>query len=658
MKKKLIEQHPWMREGKKTTRKQKYFCEAYILDDEMLFIDCYQLMLKKYERCFRVVLTDKDHITYMADGSFSTATIQKIIGIEIYGWYKRTAAGILKDYSMSKDDEELAREWITDRYRTYLSNQHIFRLIEDYQSNIGWNKRETAKDRRYRKLQKKARELPDLPKDFKRYLEQKVYRDKHILYYSDDKAFCSRCGRNLDPDRKYKHNIIGSCPKCRRRVVYKSLNKMKEHEDRAEILIVQEFKNEIVFRYVKTMLIQDGEHKERIEFTESVRTYHDEYLRYKSKLIQYYDNMFGREFWSDRNSYYSQVVYGKNTMLYLGNMDELRTIFCKEWLDMMEYWANEGIGMPIISFIEMSDHRRQVLEKLFKAGLYKLSKEYVKGNMYGLATSESELKKILKLSKPLMNWAQKEDINLQQFNTLRDAYEGQYGLSDEEIIELAKSKVGINILKDVTVNRKIMKTFHYLKKAAGYSDINDKLRHYRDYLSMANSMNYDLNNDVKRYPKDIKEAHDKATIEFNKVEADIKKQEAIKKYPMISKYCMHLNEFYGFKDKAYTILAPESAGDIIEEGRVLHHCVGGDGYLNKHNTQKSFILFLRKVDNPSERYYTIEIDSKDQRIIQYYGAHDQKPDKDSVDAFLEKWKKHIVREVKNGNSCISELCAV
>lgn len=658
MKKKILEKHPWAKEGKKTRRKVRYYCESYILDDEILIIDCYQIILGKFEKCWRLGIGDTDYITLMADGSYSTATIQKIVGIELYGWYKVSSDVKLKDYEISQNDSKLIEEWITDRYRSYISKRHIFHIIDDFQCNIGMVKRQTARDRRYIRLQQKAHELPDLPSDLSNYLSRKVYRDKHILYYSDDKAFCSRCGRDLDPDKKYKHNVIGSCPKCRQRVVYKSTKRLESKEDKAEILIVQEFKDEIVFRYVKTMLIQDGEHKERIEFTESVRTYHDELLRYKSKLIQYYDNMVGTEFWSDRNSYYSQVVYGKNTMLYLGNMDELRTIFLKDWLDMMEYWSSEGIGMPIISFIEMSDYRRQVLEKLFKAGLYKLSKEFVKGNVYGLKLDESELKKVLKISKSLMNWAQKEDISLQQFNTLRDAYEGQYGLSDEEIIELAKSKAGIKILTEVSKNRKIMKTFHYLKKAAGYSDINDRLRHYRDYLSMAKAMNYDLENDVRRYPKDIKAAHDKATEEFNKAEADTRKREAIKKYPLISQFCMHLNEFYGFHDKTYAIVAPESAGDIIEEGRVLHHCVGGDGYLSKHNTQKSFILFLRKVDSPSERYYTIEIDSKDQHIIQYYGAHDKKPDKDSVDAFLDKWKKHIFREVKNGHSGISELCAV
>ena len=132
----------------------------------------------------------------------------------------------------------------------------------------------------------------------------------------------------------------------------------------------------------------------------------------------------------------------------------------------------------------------------------------------------------------------------------------------------------------------------------------------------------------------------------------------MKKYPMISKFCMHLNEFYGFKDKNYKIVAPENAGDIIEEGRVLHHCVGGEGYLNKHNTQRSFILFMRKVSEPTERYYTIEVDSRDNRIIQYYGAYDKKPDQEQVDIFLNKWKRHIAREVEHGYSGISELCAV
>lgn len=157
-------------------------------------------------------------------------------------------------------------------------------------------------------------------------------------------------------------------------------------------------------------------------------------------------------------------------------------------------------------------------------------------------------------------------------------------------------------------------------------------------------MGYDMDNGTVRYPKDLHAAHDKAVSDFYEGETDKKKREAIKKYPMIAVMAADLSALYGYQDKNYVILVPKNAGDIVEEGRTLHHCVGGDSYLNKHNLGKTFIVFLRKCTEPEERYYTIEIDPKDNRIVQYYGYNDKKPDKEPVDKFLDKWKKHLKKQ--------------
>lgn len=656
MKKKVIESHPWQLEGKRTNRKKSFYTDSYVLDDQMLFIDCYNIESGTYEKCWRIALSDFDHITLYADGSWSNASIEHTVGLEYYGIYSGRAERETSKYYISKETESLIKEWIGDRYRFTSSN--IFRAIYDYQYHLRQERKVNAEQKHYTKLQKLAMDCPELPKNFKGYLRDKIYRDKHILYYSDESAFCSRCGRDFPKIKKYKHNEIGSCPRCRKRVVFKSIKRVTTHADDCEVLIIQEHNDKVLFRYVKTSLIQDGEHQERIEYTESVRTFHDECLRYKSKLIHYYDGMTGYDYWSDKNGYYSQVVYGRNTVLYTGNREELETLICREWLDILEYFTNAGIKIPIISFLEMGEYRRNICERMLKAGFGRLTKEFVKGNIYGFNMDAKELKGVLRLSKPLFNWAQKRDVSLAEYMTLREAYEGDYGLSDAEIIELASAKIGIGLLKSVTKNRKFMKTFHYLQKAAGYKDINERMRHYRDYLGMAASMDYDLGNDTVRYPKNIKAAHDKATSEFNLVEADIKKKEAILKYPMIGAVSQKLQEIYGFHDKEYEIVAPANAGDIIEEGRILHHCVGGDNYLNKHNTGTSLIIFMRKIESPEQRYYTIEIDSKSQEIKQYYGAYDKKPDKEKVDKFLNKWKRHIREEFKNGTINVSELYAV
>lgn len=655
MQKKIISNHPWSFKGKKTQRKKDYYIDAYILDDQMLFIDFYDIKAGIYEPHIRIALADTAFTTLLNDGSFSSAGIEYLLGLEQYGLYSGTARKIFKRIYIHEYEQDLIRDWLKDR-RQYVSCNLYF-AINDYMREIRATKRESAEERRYRRNQEKGADIPSIPGDFESFLKRKVYRDKHILYFGQDKAFCSRCGREFEAQKKYKHNDIGSCPKCRQRVVFKNQNRVAEHEDLCEVLIIQEHKEQIVFRYFKTMLIQAPGAKERIKYDESVRTYHDEYLSYKNKLIQYYDGMIGCSYWSDKNSYYNQVKYGRNTILYTGNIELIRTILCEQWVMMLEYWADNAVKMPIIDFIQMGEFRAKITEKLFKAGLYKLTKSYVKGSVYGLKGEERELKKVLGVSKPLMHWMQEEDVSLKQYETLRNAYDGDYGLTDSEIIELAAAGIDMNILKNVVVNRKFIKTFHYIKNAKGYNSIAERLNHYRDYLNMAAAMSYDLNNDTVRYPKDIKAAHDKATTEFNQHEADKRKRDAMKKYGNIKTICEKLSDIYSFSDSIYEIIPPRDAGDIIEEGRTLHHCVGGDHYLQNHNDRVSFILFMRKVEDPEQRYYTIEIDPKKNAIKQYYGAYDKKPDKEQVDKFLNKWLKNI-KEEKDGINAISELSAV
>lgn len=82
----------------------------------------------------------------------------------------------------------------------------------------------------------------------------------------------------------------------------------------------------------------------------------------------------------------------------------------------------------------------------------------------------------------------------------------------------------------------------------------------------------------------------------------------------------------------------------MTEGRLLHHCVGGDNYLRKHNEGESYILFLRQQEAPEIPYITVEIDEKQHRIRQWYGAHDRKPDEQR----MQKWLNDYIDRLKSG----------
>ena len=80
------------------------------------------------------------------------------------------------------------------------------------------------------------------------------------------------------------------------------------------------------------------------------------------------------------------------------------------------------------------------------------------------------------------------------------------------------------------------------------------------------------------------------------------------------------------------------------EGRILHHCVGGDRYLGKHNDDISTILFLRPTTEPDVPYITVEIGTADLMLMQWYGEYDTKPDQENIN----RWLKSYINRLKCG----------
>ena len=66
-----------------------------------------------------------------------------------------------------------------------------------------------------------------------------------------------------------------------------------------------------------------------------------------------------------------------------------------------------------------------------------------------------------------------------------------------------------------------------------------------------------------------------------------------------------LEKKYSFALGELRVVIPVSSAEIVQEGKTLHHCVGG--YAARHIEGKTTILFIRKRRTPGRSFLTVEL---------------------------------------------------
>lgn len=152
---------------------------------------------------------------------------------------------------------------------------------------------------------------------------------------------------------------------------------------------------------------------------------------------------------------------------------------------------------------------------------------------------------------------------------------------------------------------------------------------YRDYVSQCKRLHYDLNDTAISMPRKFKEMHTRCS-ELVRYQATQEAQRALAEN-------LAKRQGLEFAFGALMIRQPESVQEIIDEGKALHHCVGG--YAERHASGKLHIMFIRKADKPDVPFYTVEVDLLGS-IVQVRGLRNCKATAE-VDAFMEAYKDHL-----------------
>ena len=70
---------------------------------------------------------------------------------------------------------------------------------------------------------------------------------------------------------------------------------------------------------------------------------------------------------------------------------------------------------------------------------------------------------------------------------------------------------------------------------------------------------------------------------------------------------------------------------------MLHHCVGKMGYDQRFAREDSLIFFVRRKEEPTVPFVTVEYSPSKHKILQTHGMHNSTPDEETMKYIQKTW---------------------
>lgn len=697
MKKKAIEKVPYLGLPK-TSRKKgvKYIgvtAVKNVAHERHFFLEIYKNdKNQKDAPVARLVFTKKDFITYFPEREeWSRQQIRNrmeysyiLVWDELHTRH-RTSKDVEKENILADEKDQERIEKFFENYKPYNRNEwwdYISNAQQRITAEESMRAQRRKNERRQQALNERQAHTPELPKEeLIEMADTYLFHNKHYLYYKKRGSYaqiaCSKCGGVTEARWKEgmsyesmferfteepREGRAGHCPMCGELGQYKCQGRVHVyHGKTVHVFLGNRYKeNGFVMRYIEfskkwVLNTCPGEKDdemhgayEELSGTEVARAYFEEGKKMQMDFNKY-NPYSGRDFWDDCNIYgMANIKIDEGTVMQQTYENMKNTIF--QYSGLKEYMAAVHNANPI-DYLETYRELPQI-EMITKLGLIEVAKDLVNRkwnipNMY--YTDETRIDTFLRIRKDKVKLIVKEKGNLTLLEILQAEKRLKQNWSEEQVKDLTEIEADYNQLHIALQSMSIQKLLNRIQKYAGCEfgmgcyGATAVLKHtagiYFDYITMRNSLGYDLTNTVYQQPRDLEEAHNNMVAESTSAEVDKRLHEVSINYPDIKKNYRALRTKYYYEDDHFVIRPARSAEEIVMEGRILHHCVGGNNYLSKHNTGESTILLLRFKNRESQPYITVEI--KGEKIVQWYGAHDKKPDEKNMNKWLDAYTTRL-----------------
>lgn len=173
---------------------------------------------------------------------------------------------------------------------------------------------------------------------------------------------------------------------------------------------------------------------------------------------------------------------------------------------------------------------------------------------------------------------------------------------------------------------------------------------YRDYLNMAETVGLDLTIHNVLFPKDLQKAHDDVLKTYNEMRAEIERKQNAELERRYRETLAERGKMYEYATDEFLVRLPKDGAEIVSEGKALYHCVGS--YAGRHLQGVTTILFLRRVLEPDQPFFTVEMDGK--RLVQCHGLRNIEAREPALRSFLEEWLEFVRTGVRRENTKAAE----
>lgn len=561
--------------------------------------------------------------------------------------------------------------WISEKdsktIQKYLGGEHGgYKGLHDYQEQIGAIRLKQRHKIETDPWDMDLKRTPKLPKDWERWVSKVGITENYIYYeYTKNGAttgYCTYCEKDV-PIKNPKHNKESGCPCCRHKITFKSIGKAGTVVTPTALLyLIQRCKDGFIireFRCCRTYL--KGNHKvvkctiheiRRVIYDkerQNPRAYH--WALYKQREVRWIQNGICSPGWS----YDAGKVY-KKTLPDLARKELRETGLCET-----------------IARIKLIDPERYLvilkhlplLEQITKAGLPRLTEECI-SNYYNIqsqikADASNSLTKVLGINGQELKRLRQNNGDSNFLKWLQ--YEKAMGkdIPNEVIKWLCKEKIKEDDFKFILNRMNLVQIQNYVKRQMTENKMSSKevVTTWSDYLSMAKRLKIDTSDEIIYRVRKLRQRHDELVARCQEKDMAIQAGEVLEKYPRVHDICESLKEKYEYMDSKYAIVSPTCIEDIIKEGKILQHCLGGsDRYWDRIERNESYILFLRKIDSMDKAYYTLEIEPNG-TVRQKRTMYDRQNDdiKDATD-FLIKWQKIVSKRITSKDRELAEKSQV
>lgn len=473
-------------------------------------------------------------------------------------------------------------------------------------------------------------------------------RFEQYLIFNNKKGigYCTACHRAIKG--KFRHNEKNQCPMCKKELMAKSEGMISKH-DVKYVMQFQKIKSGTIATIIESgrTIPKHGIEKMIAEDGPIIEYYPDAIYFFSQEKQRAYE-CYAYSGWMKNETI---CIKGGLQFEYIAiDQENLETVLDKSDLRYMRSFIRASAqGMmncpnELIKRMALCSRYPQV-EFLLKMGFHQLLKEKLWRckNYRTVDWKQRTPEKLLKLSKQEIKMLRGYDPEHHDLAIIQKSRRDGNPIRSIEELEKISRAIRLDDYKEPLKHTTLRKLLNYKEKELAREKESGKpigtysfAETYKDYLRMAEELEYDITNSYYLMPKNLRAAHDKLTEEYN----EMKERNRLKSQKeKMERYANRLKRIlkYRYEDEHFLIRPAENEGEFIKEGKALRHCVAS--YYDRAERGQTNIFVIREKKDPDKPFYTLEL-SNSKVVVQCRGEGNRTMT-DEVNAFVDKWMKEI-----------------